>query len=748
MKKISLIILLVIIIEIFSSIITIPTVNAAVSDESTQKINESVAYAMSLIDDQMSDYEKAVVLAQYTQEGNLYRSSSYDQTYEGILVYHEAVCGGYAETYQLLMNTAGLPTEYVSSRNAVHAWNASLLNGEWTYSDTTKNPTRSRHQSTDSKLFDSQVDFDFITYNGTMYQGSTAPQEAIENGEYLYFGDAIVSNHSSDLPYWDSVTISGQDSYNSTVYFDDNYKYYVDNDEDFFYDLYLYRENRSTGQKDILAEVCNHGGRDTNIVKDGDYIYYVGTDLMSIYRIKTDGIGNEKVYDNSSNGRQIAGLYVSDGYMYYVTSETESSRDYEYVQYKKLENAVTTGSYTLNNSKQKYTLEYIKSSKGITISKCVGINGAEPSGEIYIPDTIDGMPVIGIGEKAFSGTELTGTLKLPKDLEYISYRAFYQSTIESIEFNDKLKMIGDYAFRYCDNLEGTLDFPDSLRILGTQAFCGCENLTGINFGTGIDRIGDGAFWDDNKIEFIEIPEGIEYLDGYSFRNMEGLKVAILPESLKMYSEETFLYCDNLQEVWLKSSNIEAMTGNNEVDLYIPTGTRTSRYADENGIEYISDSELNINSAQISIINETTGENNITNLELNPNEKVTLKLDINPLILSYEEVTWSSLNSSIVDVNQSGKLTAKAEGETTILAKVDGRSVPVSVKVENTVLLGDVDQSGKVTATDGFLTYDFYLHEEVLEPDIFTAADVDKNGKVTATDAFIIYDAYLHELTLE
>ena len=60
----------------------------------------------------------------------------------------------------------------------------------------------------------------------------------------------------------------------------------------------------------------------------------------------------------------------------------------------------------------------------------------------------------------------------------------------------------------------------------------------------------------------------------------------------------------------------------------------------------------------------------------------------------------------------------------------------------------MDQSGKVTATDGFLTYDFYLHEEVLEPDIFTAADVDKNGKVTATDAFIIYDAYLHELTLE
>ena len=46
-----------------------------------------------------------------------------------------------------------------------------------------------------------------------------------------------------------------------------------------------------------------------------------------------------------------------------------------------------------------------------------------------------------------------------------------------------------------------------------------------------------------------------------------------------------------------------------------------------------------------------------------------------------------------------------------------------------------------------MTYDIYLHEEELEPDVFTAADVDKSGKVTATDAFIIYDAYLHEIVL-
>ena len=157
MKKISILILIVMFLEIFSFVFTISISKAYSSDEATQKINESVAYAMSLLDDNMTDYEKAVVLAQYTQEGNLYNYATHDQTAEGILVDHVAVCAGYADTYQLLMNTAGLVTENLISAKAVHEWNISLLNGKWTYSDTTKNMTRSRHQSTDSKLFKSQL---------------------------------------------------------------------------------------------------------------------------------------------------------------------------------------------------------------------------------------------------------------------------------------------------------------------------------------------------------------------------------------------------------------------------------------------------------------------------------------------------------------------------------------------------------------------------------------------------------------
>ena len=683
MKKISILILIVMFLEIFSFVFTISISKAYSSDEATQKINESVAYAMSLLDDNMTDYEKAVVLAQYTQEGNLYNYATHDQTAEGILVDHVAVCAGYADTYQLLMNTAGLVTENLISAKAVHEWNISLLNGKWTYSDTTKNMTRSRHQSTDSKLFKSQLDFDFIKYNGITYQGSTAPQEAIEKGESQYFEDAYMTNHDSDLPYMNAVTINGQNSYCSTVYFDKNYKYYLGRADNNFYTKNIYKENRITGEKEILVRHSyDYGGTDTNIVKDGDYIYYVGEDFESIYQIKTDGTDNKKVYDITGTGRQIAGIYVSDGYMYYATLEKETSRKYEYVQYKKLQNAVTTGSYTLNNNKQKYALEYIKSSKGITISKCVGINGTEPTGEIYIPETIEGMPVIGIGIEAFEDTNLTGILTIPENVEYISDSAFQNTKIEGIKFNDKLKYIGISAFSECSEITGTLALPDSIVKIGEQSFDDCSKITAIDLGDGIKRIGNSAFSGDHNITVVEVPESVEYLDGNSFNYMLGLKAAILPKNLKIYSADTFTNCGNLTDVWIKSENIEVMTGNDKVNLYIPVGTQTSKYADENGIKYISDSELNIDKVQIRINNITTKEENITNIELQPNEKVTLEADITPAIWCTEPITWKSSNTNIAEVTQNGEVVAKSDGNTIITAIIAGKSKSIDVKVEN------------------------------------------------------------------
>ena len=743
MKKLVQTILFIVIMASFILGCLSSNVKAYTREEYTQKLNESVAYAMSFLDDKMTDHEKAAVLYEYVQQGNAYRFGDRDQLAEGVLVDHGAVCAGYANAYRLLSVTAGLPTEYVRSIKQAHAWNISLLDGVWSYTDSTKG-LGPYHLCGTTKLFYSQAQFDMIKVDGTWWQGDMAPGE----GESMYFDDAYIFNRDSDLSYPETDgSYRSKLSYRSRVYYDENYKYYIDNDEDNFYDSHIYKEERSTGKKIVIVRpLYSFGGYESGMVKDEDYLYYVGEDFC-LYSVKTDGTDNKKVVDISDTGRKIAGVYEQDGYIYYTTSETESSRDWEYIKYQKLQNYLTTGQYTLNTDEQKYVLNYIKTSKGITISSCEGLNGNEPEGKLYIPDTIDGMPVIGIGIDAFKNANLDGVLTLPKDLEYISEDSFKGTNIEGIVFNDKLKTIGVNAFSECDNIVGSLDFPDSLAIIDTYAFDDCTQISEINFGSGLKRIGNGAFYGNKKVEVLELPEGFADLDNEAFSWMSGLKSVILPESLKIYTDNAFWQCNKLTDIWIKSENMDEILVKGDFNLYLPEGTQTSKYADENNIEYIPDSELDINKAQISINNLATGEENISSLEIKSGHIIDLQLDISPSFWSNMPITWETSNYSVADVTEDGGVIGKREGEAVITATIGGRKVSVNVKVEKKYLLGDLDRNGKVTATDGFLAYDIFVQETDVTSEDLEIGDVDKNGKITATDAFIIYDAFVNEITL-
>ena len=743
MKKLVQTILFIIIMASFILGCLSSNVKAYTSEEYTQKLNESVAYAMSLLDDEMTDHEKAVILSQYVQEGNEYKFGRNDQLAQGVLVDHGAVCGGYSDAYRLLSVTAGIPAEKVISRKANHAWNLLYLDGAWSYTDTTKG-SGPLQECASCKRFYSQLQFDLIKVNGIWYQGDLAPGE----GESQYFEDASITNYNSDLPYPETDgSYKGKLGAKSRIYYDENYKYYIKNDESIYQVCHLYKEERSTGKvTQLLDPLYSYGGHETGLVKDGELLYYVGKD-MCLYSIKTDGTDNKKLVDLESEGKDVAGVYVRDGYIYYSANTATNSRNFEYIQYKKLENYLTTGQYTLNTNEQKYILNYIKTSKGITISGCEGLNGNEPEGKLYIPDTIEGMPVIGIGIDAFKDTNLDGVLTLPKDLEYISEDSFKGTNIEGIVFNDKLKTIGVNAFSKCDNIVGSLDFPDSLAIIDSNAFEGCTQISEINFGSGLKRICNGAFNGNEKVEVLELPEGYEYLDNQAFVRMLGLKAVILPESLKVYTDNTFLDCNKLTDVWIKSENMDEMLVEEDFNLYLPEGTQTSKYADENNIEYIPDSELDINNAQITVNNLTTGEQNITNLEIKPETIIELQLNISPAFWSNMPITWETTNPSVVDVTEDGKVTGKNEGKTVITATIGGRKVSVNVKVEKKYLLGDLDRNGKVTATDGFLAYDIFVQETDVTSEDLEIGDVDKNGKITATDAFIIYDAFVNEITL-
>lgn len=102
--------------------------------------------ALSLVDDSMSDLEKALVLHDYLVLHVAYNWEVATRqpapgktvyTAYGALVEGDAVCQGYALAYKLLMDRCGIPCEIVSSEAMNHAWNAVQIDGQWYHMDAT-----------------------------------------------------------------------------------------------------------------------------------------------------------------------------------------------------------------------------------------------------------------------------------------------------------------------------------------------------------------------------------------------------------------------------------------------------------------------------------------------------------------------------------------------------------------------------------------------------------------------------------
>ena len=110
-------------------------------------------------------------------------------------------------------------------------------------------------------------------------------------------------------------------------------------------------------------------------------------------------------------------------------------------------------------------LRYKKEDDGVVIT---GFQG-EPEA-LVIPETIDGAPVVRIGDGAFD----------------------QRLGLSSITLPEGLKEIGEEAFDSCASLT-SIELPEGLTNIGSDAFCGCASLTSITLPPGMMEIEDWTF---------------------------------------------------------------------------------------------------------------------------------------------------------------------------------------------------------------------------------------------------------------
>ncbi len=113
------------------------------------EFEDRVTYALSWVDDQMTDAEKAQALhdflvrcvsydeAEAQQEDGGEAGDPFSHTAYGALVRGSAVCDGYAMAYRLLLGRAGVEAVVVVSDDMDHSWNMVRVDGAWYHVDVT-----------------------------------------------------------------------------------------------------------------------------------------------------------------------------------------------------------------------------------------------------------------------------------------------------------------------------------------------------------------------------------------------------------------------------------------------------------------------------------------------------------------------------------------------------------------------------------------------------------------------------------
>ncbi len=167
---------------------------------------------------------------------------------------------------------------------------------------------------------------------------------------------------------------------------------------------------------------------------------------------------------------------------------------------------------------------------------------------LVIDNTVIGMPVVSIADRAFRELELT-SVTIPEGITSIGYAAFYDNALTDIDLAESVTSIGGFAFSqnsltsvtipsgvttiegstFSNNALASIDIPGSVTSIGGFAFSQ-NSLTSVTIPSGVTSIGESAF-SKNALTNVVIPDSVSSLGDYAFFENTLLESVVLPNNL-------------------------------------------------------------------------------------------------------------------------------------------------------------------------------------------------------------------------
>ena len=217
----------------------------------------------------------------------------------------------------------------------------------------------------------------------------------------------------------------------------------------------------------------------------------------------------------------------------------------------------------------------------------------DPSGylaehEILIPESLDGVEVVAIGDGVFANnTSLTsiggypkidweypGALCLPEGIREFGERTFYNCEnllVLSLPDNSQLTTIGDSAFENCTKLlSAFLCDASGLQAIGNRAFANCESMDFVRFAYELQTLGEGAFSGCSSLPIAYLPDGMTSIPDALFDGCSAMEWLRLPETVTHIGDNALRDCSSLKYYVLGQTEGFGLTIDPATDFRLPS----------------------------------------------------------------------------------------------------------------------------------------------------------------------------------
>ena len=178
---------------------------------------------------------------------------------------------------------------------------------------------------------------------------------------------------------------------------------------------------------------------------------------------------------------------------------------------------------------------------------------SDASGDIIIPEQINGRPVVAIGASAFEGCQNVVSVMLPASIKSIGQRAFYGcSALTNVDMRIGLETIGNHAFAYCKKLVKA-DIPDGVRSIGKYAFAYCNSLKSARVPDSVTNMGIAVFRQCYALTDVEMPKGLNRISQWCYSDCTGLTNVVIHSDVTLIEQEAFAGCTKLLNVAIPDS---------------------------------------------------------------------------------------------------------------------------------------------------------------------------------------------------